>query len=166
MKKRSIALNVLVAVRTATMQEDIDLVAGDFNGASWRHKTGPAQQCDSSLDLPTIVGPGGILHEGTDVCGGACASTVRLSLPFGPKMITENRAADFIFELIKTAIFVIGCGTNFLNQFKTLLEINSLRCNFVDDYRYFFSCGTFMDVGSCFFHATSLSYLCCVLDTS
>ena len=72
-KKRSIALHVLLAVRTATIQADVDMVAGDFNGASWRHKTGSEQQVDSTLEeafkkkktpgsmclfaLSTVVGP-------------------------------------------------------------------------------------------------------------
>ena len=38
-------------------------------------------------------------------------------------MITEMRVADF-FELIKSVIFVIRCGSNFL-EFKTVMDINS-----------------------------------------
>ena len=40
-QKRSVAVNALLAVRTAVIQEDVDIVAGDFNGASWRRQTGP-----------------------------------------------------------------------------------------------------------------------------
>ena len=40
--KRSIASHVL--------QEDVDLVASDFSGASWRRKSGPDQQFDSTLE--------------------------------------------------------------------------------------------------------------------
>ena len=40
-KKRSIALNMLLSVRT---------VPGDFKGASWRRKSGPDQQFDSALE--------------------------------------------------------------------------------------------------------------------
>ena len=60
----------VIAVRTAIIREDIYLVAGDFNGASWRRKTGVEQQYHStqgawrpetpgSLCLPahTVVGP-------------------------------------------------------------------------------------------------------------
>ena len=35
-KKRSVALNILLAVRSAMLHEDVDKVAGDFNGTSWR----------------------------------------------------------------------------------------------------------------------------------
>ena len=49
-KKRSIALNVSFAVRTATTQEDIDLVSGDFNGASCRRQREPQQQYDITLE--------------------------------------------------------------------------------------------------------------------
>ena len=31
------------------IREDIDLVAGDFNGTSWRRKVGADQQYDSTL---------------------------------------------------------------------------------------------------------------------
>ena len=33
-KKRSIAMNMLLAVRTAMLQQEVHIVAGDFNGAS------------------------------------------------------------------------------------------------------------------------------------
>ena len=69
-QKRSGALIVLLAVRTAMTQEDVDMVAGDFNIACRRRKTGPEQQYDSTLQeafkkrqapgahgLPTVVGP-------------------------------------------------------------------------------------------------------------
>ena len=35
-KKRGIGQNLLLAVRTMMLQEQIDVVAGDFNGAAWR----------------------------------------------------------------------------------------------------------------------------------
>ena len=47
---RAVALNVFLAVRTAIIHEDIDLVAEDFNGASWRRKTGSEQPCDSAVE--------------------------------------------------------------------------------------------------------------------
>ena len=49
-KKRSIALNTLLAVRTMVIQEGVDMVAGDFDGASWRRRPGPDQQHDSTLE--------------------------------------------------------------------------------------------------------------------
>ena len=48
--KRSIALGVLLAVRPAVVQEDVEMVAGDFNGASWRRKSRPDEQFDSILE--------------------------------------------------------------------------------------------------------------------
>ena len=63
-------------------QEDIDLVAGDFNGASWRRKTVPEQQYERTLEeafrkarLPVplgstpLLGLGGVPHALADVCG-------------------------------------------------------------------------------------------------
>ena len=49
-KKRSMALNIFLAVRTIMWQEKADIVAGDCNGASWRRKSGPQQQLDSTLE--------------------------------------------------------------------------------------------------------------------
>ena len=50
-KKRSIALNMLLVVRTIMVQDDVGMVAGDFNGASWRRKSGPDQQFDFDSPL-------------------------------------------------------------------------------------------------------------------
>ena len=47
-KKRSIAQNVFLTVRTAMSQEDIDFVAGDFTCASWRRNVGADQQYGST----------------------------------------------------------------------------------------------------------------------
>ena len=62
-KKRSVALNALLAVRPAITQEDVDMVAGDFNGATWRRKSGPEQQYDrtpeeASTNAKLLVPPG------------------------------------------------------------------------------------------------------------
>ena len=35
-KKRGIGKNLLLAVRTVMFQEQVDMVAGGFNGVSWR----------------------------------------------------------------------------------------------------------------------------------
>ena len=72
----------LHAVRTATVQGNAVVVAGDFNGACWRRKTGLEQQFDSSLEeafknakllVPSGFSPlwglGGLPNELTDVCG-------------------------------------------------------------------------------------------------
>ena len=49
-KKRGIAKNVLFAVRTVMCQEQVDMVAGDFNGATWRKKSGDNQQRHSTIE--------------------------------------------------------------------------------------------------------------------
>ena len=56
-KKRSIALNIFLAVRSAMIHEDVDMVAGDFTGESWRRKTRPLK--NARLCVPSW-GPGGI----------------------------------------------------------------------------------------------------------
>ena len=50
-KKRSIASNIPLVVRFVMLHvEDVDMVAGDFNGASWRYTSGPYQQFDGALE--------------------------------------------------------------------------------------------------------------------
>ena len=49
-KKRGIAKNVLVAVRTVMHQEQSDMVAGDFDGAAWRRKLVKDQRRDSTFE--------------------------------------------------------------------------------------------------------------------
>ena len=39
-KKRGFGKNLLLAVRTVMLQERVDMVAGDFNGAAWRRQSG------------------------------------------------------------------------------------------------------------------------------
>ena len=78
-KKRGIAKNVPVAVRTAVQQ--VDMVAGDFTGAAWRRKRGESQQCVSTIEeafadtnllvpwtaLHPCGGHGGVPDEWSDV---------------------------------------------------------------------------------------------------
>ena len=67
-EKRGIALNTLLAVRSAMVHEDVDIVAGDFKGARWRRKSDPDQHFESAWKkrsqkarlLPS---------KWTDVCG-------------------------------------------------------------------------------------------------
>ena len=63
-KKRGIAKNLLLAVRTIMHQEQVDMVAGDFNGAAWRRRSGNEQRRDSTdeeafanTNLPIPHGP-------------------------------------------------------------------------------------------------------------
>ena len=71
----------VVAVWTFMVQEYVDIVAGHFNGASWRRKRGPDPRFDSTLEeafeiarLLVPPGPsplwcsGGIPDGWTDVC--------------------------------------------------------------------------------------------------
>ena len=81
-KKRGIAKNLLLAIRTVLHQQQVDLVAGDFNGAAWRRQSGSGSRSISSIEevfvntnlpLPpgptTLWGPGGVPGECSDVCG-------------------------------------------------------------------------------------------------
>ena len=49
-KKRGIAKNLLLAVRAAMHQQQVDLVAGDFNGAAWRRQSGSDPRSISSVE--------------------------------------------------------------------------------------------------------------------
>ena len=46
---RTVPLNVFSTVHSVMIEEDIDLVAGDLKGASWRRKVGAEQPYDSTL---------------------------------------------------------------------------------------------------------------------
>ena len=39
-KKRGVGKNLLIAVRTGTFQEQVNMVDGNFNGAAWRRQSG------------------------------------------------------------------------------------------------------------------------------
>ena len=82
MSKNGIAKNLLLAVRTVMQQQQVDLVAGDFNGAAWRRQPGSDSRFICSIEeafvntnLPLPPGPtplwepGGIPGEWSDVCG-------------------------------------------------------------------------------------------------
>ena len=81
-RKRGIAKNLLLAVRTVMYQQQVDLVAGDFNGAAWRRQSGSDARSissieeafvNSSLPLPPgptpLWGPEGVPGEWSDVYG-------------------------------------------------------------------------------------------------
>ena len=68
-KKRGIAKNLLLAVRTVMHQEQLDMVAGDFHGAAWRRRSGNEQRRDSALlrrRLPTRTCQ---FHMALQLCG-------------------------------------------------------------------------------------------------
>ena len=73
-----------LAVRTVMHQQQVDLVAADFNGAAWRRQSGSDPRSISSIEeafvntsLPLPPGPtplwglGGVPGEWSDVCVGS-----------------------------------------------------------------------------------------------
>ena len=81
-KKRGIGQKLLLTVRTVMLQEHVDMVAGDFNGAAWRRQSGSDPRPISTIEeefanksLPVPPGPtplwrpGGVPGEWSDVCG-------------------------------------------------------------------------------------------------
>ena len=81
-KKRGIGKKLLLAVRTVILQEHVDMVAGDFNGAAWRRQSGSDPrpisiivEAFANTDLPVPPGPtplwdpGGVPGGLSDVCG-------------------------------------------------------------------------------------------------
>ena len=76
--KRGIAKKIIQTVRALLISQNIDLVAGDFNGAAWRCRS---RDHISTIDEVfsdclafdagphTIVGPGSIPSNWADVCG-------------------------------------------------------------------------------------------------
>ena len=76
----SIGKSLLLTIRAVMLEEHVDLVAGDFNGAAWRRQCGNALLsiiegafADSDLPRPPgptpLWGPGGVPGERADVCG-------------------------------------------------------------------------------------------------
>ena len=74
-KKRSIGKKILLAIRAVMLDEQIDLVAGNFNGAAWRRQTNNGNLtiieeafADSDLPMPSSrLTP--LWRPGSDVCG-------------------------------------------------------------------------------------------------
>ena len=81
-KERGIEKNLLPTVRNVMYQQQVDLVAGDLNGAAWRRQSCSDSRFTSSIEesfvntklpLPpgstTLWEPGGVPGEWSDVCG-------------------------------------------------------------------------------------------------
>ena len=78
-KNRGIGKKPLLTIRAIMLEEHVDLVAGDFNGADWRQSNGNKPQHSrgsfyrrrfSNATWPhTDVGPGAAPGGWTDVCG-------------------------------------------------------------------------------------------------
>ena len=81
---RSVVLErkLLLTFRTVMLQEHVEMVAGDFNGASWRRPCGSdrhfisiVEEAVANTNLPMPPGPtplwgrGSVLGEWADVCG-------------------------------------------------------------------------------------------------
>ena len=78
-KKRGIGNKLILAIRAAMLKENVDLVAGDFNGAAWRRDNSNNLSiieeafADCALPMPPgptpLWGPGSIPGNWPDVCG-------------------------------------------------------------------------------------------------
>ena len=63
-KKRGIGKKMMLTVRTVMLQEHVDVVAGDVNGASWgrpsssdRHQFRIVEEAFENTNLPMASGP-------------------------------------------------------------------------------------------------------------
>ena len=74
-KKRGIAKKIIQTIRALMISQDIDSVAGDFNGTAWRCRswdnisTDKEVFSDCALPTPPLWGPGSIPNNWADVCG-------------------------------------------------------------------------------------------------
>ena len=81
-KKRGIGKKLMLTVRNVMLQEHVEMVAGDVNGAAWRRQSGSDPRpisiivetfVNTSLLVPPgstpLWGPGGVPGEWSDVCG-------------------------------------------------------------------------------------------------
>ena len=63
-KKKGIAKKLILTLRASMISEEVDLVAGDFNGTAWRCRS------RDNLSTPTpLWGPGSIPNNWADVRG-------------------------------------------------------------------------------------------------
>ena len=72
-KKNGIANKLILTLLAIMISQEVDLVAGDFNGTAWRHrgKDNLSTVDEAFLDstLPTPPGPTPLWGSGSDVCG-------------------------------------------------------------------------------------------------
>ena len=77
-KKRGIGKKLILTIRAVMLDEKVDLVAGDFNGAAWRRDNSNNVSiieeafADCALPMPPgppLWGPGSIPGKWADVCG-------------------------------------------------------------------------------------------------
>ena len=78
-KKRGIAKKVILTIRAITISQQIDVVAGDFNGTAWRcinrNNISTIEEAFADCALPAprcptpLWGPGSIPNNWADVCG-------------------------------------------------------------------------------------------------
>ena len=78
-KKKGIAKKLILTLRAIMTSQEVDLVAGDFNGTAWRHRSrdnlSTIDEAFSDCALPTPPGPtplwrpGSIPNNWADVCG-------------------------------------------------------------------------------------------------
>ena len=78
-KKKGIAKKLIQTFRASLISQEVDLVAGDFNGTAWRCRSrdnlSAIDEVFSDCALPTppaatpLWGPGFILDKWADVCG-------------------------------------------------------------------------------------------------
>ena len=81
-KKRGNGKKLLFTVRTVMLEQHVDLVAGDLNGAAWRSRCGSdrrhisiVEEAFANTNLPVPPGttplwrPSGVRAEWADVCG-------------------------------------------------------------------------------------------------
>ena len=78
-KKKGIAKKLIQTLRAIMISQDVDLVAGDFNGTAWRYRSrdnlSTTDEAFADCALPTplgptpLRGPGTIPNNWADICG-------------------------------------------------------------------------------------------------
>ena len=120
-KKHGISKNLLLAVRTVLRQEQVDMVAGDFNGAAWRRRSGNDQRCDSIIEeafantnLPIPQGP---QHCGDQVefqeNGPMCADSSSHPVPRLSGIFACTVRSKFLTKLLASNLPTSAATTKF-----------------------------------------------------
>ena len=104
-EKRCILINAPLAVRTPMVQEDVDMVAGDFNG--WRHKSAPVQLVDSSLERLSET-PGSLHRSALHPIGAPAEfkTSGLMSVALSGRVISYENTVHIEINLEKLGLFL------------------------------------------------------------
>ena len=96
-KKRGIGKKIILIIRALMLQDHVDVVAGDFNGAAWRR--------DSSNSISIIEEPFAdfALPMPPGVCGQTCADSSNAQIRMKGGKYANTAHSPFLTKLLASA---------------------------------------------------------------